>query len=368
MSVFKRKSSPFYHYDFLFMGRRFWGSTKLRNRKAAVRFVSKMQEKLAQSRGGVLGPEPPPFFAAFAAEFLVRTQAELRPKSWTRYQVSLNKLRPWFDSKRLDEIRADDIERFKQSRLEEGCSPSTVNRDLACLRRILSFALRVDLLVTTPFVTRKVRFLKERGRERILTFEEERRYLEAARGPLRDIGTLMLEMGMRPREACTIRRENIHLANTPPFLHVPEGKTKNAVRDLVVTKRAEEILKRRLLRAKGEYLFPAHVGRGFDWSRPIEELHPAHYQALEESGIKPPFQIYDLRHTFGTRAIESGTDPLTLLRIMGHQDLKTTMRYVHLSKRHLVEAQVKIERYRAEREKEEKKPTRKRRKGARGMS
>jgi len=365
MSVFKRENSPFYQYDFVFMGRRFWGSTKLANRKAAERFVSKMREKLAQSRGGILDPEPPPLFATFSLEFLTRTEAELRPKSWKRYQVSLNSLRPWFDAKRLDEIRADDIERFKQSRLEEGCSPSTVNRDLACLRRILSFALRMDLLTTTPFVARKVRFLKERGRERILTFEEERRYLKVARNPLRDIGTLMLEMGLRPREACTIRRENIHLTSAPPFLHVPEGKTKNAVRDLVVTKRAEEILKRRLLQAKGEYLFPAHVGRGFDWSRPIEELHPAHYRALEDSGVKPPFQIYDLRHTFGTRAIESGTDPLTLLRIMGHQDLKTTMRYVHLSKRHLVEAQVRIERYRAEREKEEKQRARRRREGAR---
>jgi hypothetical protein len=35
---------------------------------------------------------------------------------------------------------------------------------------------------------------------------------------------------------------------------------------------------------------------------------------------------------------------------MGHADLKTTMRYVHLSKRHLVEAQMKIENYRADRE------------------
>ena len=35
---------------------------------------------------------------------------------------------------------------------------------------------------------------------------------------------------------------------------------------------------------------------------------------------------------------------------MGHKELSTTDRYVHLSKRHLCEAQSKIERYRAERE------------------
>jgi integrase len=354
MSVFKREGSPFYQYDFTFMGRRVWGSTKLTNRKAGERYENKLREKLAHSRAGILDPEPPPLFVNFASEFLLRTKSELRPKSWKRYQVSLKSLRLWFDSRRLDEIRADDIERFKQARLQEACSPSTVNRDLACLRRILSFALQLDLILTTPFVTKKVRFLKERGRERILTFEEERLYLEAARNPLRDVGTLMLEMGLRPEEVCSIRRENVHLETIPPFLHVPGGKTRNAKRDVVVTERANETLRRRLLQAKGDHIFPIRVGRGFDWSRPMQELHPAHYQALMDSRIQPPFQIYDLRHTYGTRAIESGTDPLTLMRLMGHQDLKTTMRYVHLSKGHLAEAQGRIERYRAKREREEK--------------
>jgi site-specific recombinase XerD len=82
----------------------------------------------------------------------------------------------------------------------------------------------------------------------------------------------------------------------------------------------------------------------------MSELHPAHYAALDESKIEPRFQVYDLRHTYGTRAIESGTDSLTLMRLMGHADLKTTSRYVHLSNRHLAEAQKRIEVYRAERE------------------
>lgn len=82
----------------------------------------------------------------------------------------------------------------------------------------------------------------------------------------------------------------------------------------------------------------------------MKQLHPSHRKALRASGINPPFRIYDLRHTYGTRAIEAGTDPLTLAKLMGHADLKTTQRYVHLSKRHLEEAQARIERFRAQRE------------------
>ncbi len=350
MSVFKRKGSPYYRYDFHFDGRRFQGSTKLTNRKAAGQAESILRARLAQSRAGIVQRKPVPVFWGFAQEFLERAKAELRVKSSLRYQVSLRSLKPWFGVKRLDEITADEIERYKQSRLEQGRSPSTVNRDLACLRRILLFAVKLDLIGTTPFVAHKVRFLKEHGRERILSFEEERHYLAAASLLLRDVATLILEMGLRPSEACSIRQQDVHLYAISPFLHVSNGKTKNAVRDVPLTERAKEVLKHRLAEAEGECIFPFRVGRSLDWSRPMCELHPAHYEALQQSGIRPPFQIYDLRHTYGTRAAEAGMDSLTLARLLGHADLKTTSRYVHLSKRHLAEAQAKIERYRAERE------------------
>ena len=71
---------------------------------------------------------------------------------------------------------------------------------------------------------------------------------------------------------------------------------------------------------------------------------------LNQRRFAQHFRPYDLRHTYGTRAIESGTDPLTLMRLMGHADLKTTARYVHLSKRHRSDAQRRIEEHRAARE------------------
>jgi integrase len=337
-------------YDFVFKGRRCRGSTKLTNKIAAGRYENNLREKLAKSRAGILDPEPPPLFKSFADQFIKRTENEMRAKSSLRYGVSLKSLYPRFGAMRLDEITADGIERFKQSRLEQGRSPSTVNRDLACLRRILLFAVKKDVIFTTPFVAHKVEFLRENRRERILNFNEERKYLAAASQTLRDVATLILEMGLRPGEVCAIRSRDVHLFCDSPFVHVAAGKTANAVRDVPITLRAKEVLRCRMTAAKGEYLFPIRVGTGHDWTAPMVELHSAHERALRDSKITPVFRIYDLRHTYATRAIESGTDPLTLMKLLGHADMKTTDRYVHLSKRHLSEAQNKIEKHRAERE------------------
>ena len=186
-------------------------------------------------------------------------------------------------------------------------------------------------------------------RERVLTFDEERKYLAAAGQPLHDIATIMLELGLRPGEVFAIRCEDVHLGTVPAFLHILSGKTSNAVRDVPITKRAREVLKARLCKAKGSYIFPRRVGTGHDWSQPMSELEPAHRKALRESKVAR-FRIYDLRHTAATRAAEAGADVLSLAKLLGHSDLKTTERYVHLSKRHLGDVQVRIERHRAEQE------------------
>lgn len=273
----------------------------------------------------------------------------MRPNTSRCYSISIKNLKPRFGAKRLDEITADEIERFKQSRMEDGRSPSTVNRDLPCLRRILFYAMKKDLLAVTPFVAHKVEFLEEHRRERVLSFEEERKYLAAATQPLRDVATIMVEMGLRPAEVFSIRRGDVHLGAVPSFLHVAGGKTENAVRDVPITRRAREVLKQRIASAKGDYLFPMRIGNGHDWSLPMCELQPAHEQAVKDSGV-PRFRLYDLRHTAATRAAEAGADPLSLQKLLGHSDLKTTARYVHLSKRHLGEMQGRIEKHRAERE------------------
>jgi integrase len=122
---------------------------------------------------------------------------------------------------------------------------------------------------------------------------------------------------------------------------VPSGKTKFARRNVPLTEEAARILKRRLTKAKGPYLFPHRR----DPDKPITTVRKAHQAALRKASIRPPFRLYDLRHTFGSRSAMAQVDLPTLKELMGHSNISTTMRYVHPTPEHKREAVRKLERY-----------------------
>src|SRR5207245_1828584 len=94
------------------------------------------------------------------------------------------------------------------------------------LRLVLRAALELGKLQSTP----KVKLEKEEGFERILSYVEEEKYLAAASGALKDVSVIMLECGLRPDEVFRIRQDEVHLQKR--YLHVSEGKTANAKRDV----------------------------------------------------------------------------------------------------------------------------------------
>jgi site-specific recombinase XerD len=57
--------------------------------------------------------------------------------------------------------------------------------------------------------------------------------------------------------------------------------------------------------------------------------------------------LYNLRHTFATRFISSGTEVTILQKILGHSEMGMTMRYVKIAEHYKVEAAVKLKKYRA---------------------
>ncbi len=84
---------------------------------------------------------------------------------------------------------------------------------------------------------------------------------------------------------------------------------------------------------KEGYLFMGEI-EGMPYSP--RSLQKVLTTAKQRAGILKPGSIHALRHSFATHLVDRGTDVTIIQKIMGHNDIKTTMRYLHTSNKDLL--------------------------------
>jgi integrase len=303
---------------------------------------------------------PVPTLAQFAPRFTAAMESAHRakPKTVAHYRVGLKRVLefPGLANARLDAIDSELISQFAEWRrgrkTKKGSLPevSTVNRQLETLRRLLHIAAEWKVIVGSP----KIHRLKgEKQRDRIVTHDEERAYLAKAELFMREIATILIDTGLRPEECYRLKWEHVHLepAGAARFgrVHVPDGKTKNARRDVPLTARAKSLLEMRRDGKKEGWVFP--VGATASGHVETSTLRRAHAAALTKSGVKP-FVLYSLRHTALTRLGEAGADPFSIMKIAGHHSIVISQRYVHPTGERIESAFTLLENYNAQMEKQ----------------
>jgi site-specific recombinase XerD len=116
------------------------------------------------------------------------------------------------------------------------------------------------------------------------------------------------------------------------LLWVRHGKG-NKDRGVPVSSALLEVLRQHWRRCRPTtWLFPGRTPSG---RRSLGALQRVCRRAVLAAGITKKASPHTLRHSYATHLLEAGVDLLTLQRLLGHRDLHTTARYVHLSGAHL---------------------------------
>jgi integrase len=282
----------------------------------------------------------PPLFRVFAKEFLQYAKTHTKPGTHTFYDVSLNRLLTFaaIADAPLDTITGETVSRYARHRQEVAeNSVITVNGDLRTLRRVLHIAVEWGRLQHIPTIHE---LPQPKGRDRVVSFEEEAQYLAKASDNLRDTAILAVDTGLRPNsELFPLRWIDVDLtarAECPHgVMHVRQGKTDSAQRSLPLTPRAADVLQRRKRAAEVQANPSAFVFPGDGISGHIVSMQHPHEKTIEDAGLAS-FEFYCWRHTFGTRAAQSGMDRFTLARLMGHSSPSVAARYyIHVTETHV---------------------------------
>lgn len=294
----------------------------------------------------VLNPPPPapqprkevPTFGAFAKEYMDGYgAANNKPSHQTNNRSLLSRHLLRFGDVALDAIGVREIDRLK-AELARSRNPLTVNNVVGLLVRILRYAVEVELLERAP----RIRRLKTMPSPfDFLIFEELDRLCDSAeREPVLLAAVLLgAHAGLRRGELMGLRWEDVDLKASTPQLTVRRSRWQGVVTAPKGGRERKLPLTERLLRALRSVrsLNPGVLchADGTPWSwRTMRHALP---RLCKRAGLRS-IGWHSLRHTFCSHLAMRGATPKAIQELAGHADLSTTLRYMHLAPRALVES------------------------------
>lgn len=273
----------------------------------------------------------------------------------------------WYNLQ-LSEIGVLMLENWRTTRLDDGTQPTTINRNVAALKAVLSKAEEWDAVEHHPLGklkplridgSPKVRYLSpaeesalaialrerdselKQARERGNQFRVDRGYAplpSLIELPFADhiepMITLSLKTGMRRGEVFDLLWADVDFDRATITIRAAISKS-NRTRYIPMSPIALETLKnwrgQQEDAALSARLFTNSKGERFD------NTNKAWRSLLNDAGIAQ-FRWHDMRHDFASKLVMNGVPLNTVRELCGHTDMNTTLRYAHLAPEHKAEA------------------------------
>jgi site-specific recombinase XerD len=226
-----------------------------------------------------------------------------------------------------DQLTTEDIRTYLVHLIDvQRVSWSAFNQAVSALRFLYRVTLhRPDVVPEIPY-PRKPRRLPT-----VLSQEEVARLLRAVRLPkYHAVLTTVYAAGLRISEVLALKVSDIDSERM--VINVRQGKGRKD-RTVMLSPHLLAVLRRYMRYAHPtEWLFP---GRRANLPLHVTAVQRACAQARVAAGLSKTATVHTLRHSFATHLLEAGTDLRLIQTLLGHQSIKTTALYTHVSAQRL---------------------------------
>lgn len=308
----------------------FYGKTK----KEVIEKLNKYQQDLQDG----LRLDEEYLFKDWAEIWFESHKANIEPVTQTHYRYTLRHLNRFFGDRKINTIRAYDVEDMLHKLREEGFSRSTLAQSRGMLFQIMNKAEANDLIRKNPVrFAEKTRYRGPENRKDAFKTEEVELMMEQL--PITKIGLsirLMLATGMRTQELLAL--EPKHIEEDGSVIHIEQAvtmergtavvgmpKSRDSYRDVLVPK---SIRRYALLLRDTTDRF---IWQGQNIDRPCSPSHfrTLYKKALAEIGMRylPP---HSCRHTYVSQMQALGVGIETIQSFVGHADTDMTVHYLHV--------------------------------------
>ncbi len=231
-----------------------------------------------------------------------------------------------FNTALVEQLQTDLMNKGLKEKDPKPSSPAWVNRVLNILKHMFSKAVEWEMVEADILKrVRRVKQLRENKRLRFISIEEAQGLISVCDEHLRPIVVTALNTGMRKGEILGLRWKQVDLQHGFILL----DKTKNGERREIPV---NDTLKAVLQSLRRRIDVP-HVFYDPKTLKPYQGVKRSFVTAMERAKITD-FHFHDLRHTFASQLVMAGVDLAAVKELLGHKDIKMTLRYAHLAPAH----------------------------------
>ena len=334
MGLYKRKDSKFHWMSFQVDGKRLSESTGTANKKLAEQIHAKRLTEITEGKWF----DKPVISDVTMSEVLDRYMKEvspnLAPSTDFRNSQVVKTLKVFFGDTLLKDVSSSVISKFKASRLEKDYSKDTILKELTVLRRVFSVAIHEWELCKENPVSKVFRTLGkiDNKRVRYLSAIELQKLTVALPAWLRPVVTIARHTGLRRKNILELTWSQVDLGRK--VLEIPKTKNGEAIGIPLTQTAIKALLEvQRIRHLNSPYVFCDSEGKPLSPFR----VSMSFKRATERAQIVN-LRFHDLRHDFASGLVQSGVPIQVVKDLLGHKDLRMTIRYSHLSPENLREA------------------------------